>query len=193
MLQTLGQRLGVSPEALSSLGACWAPAHRAWAFPMRNERGHIVGIRLRNDNGQKWAVKGSQQGLFIPNESFAPTMSPWCLVVEGPTSAAAALTLGVYPIGRASCAHGAEQLKVTFKRLGIRRVVICADFDPRRKPDTGVEWSPGIESAVRLGSKLNVPYVVWVPPVKDIRLFLQRGGTRALIEACVKDMVWKRN
>jgi hypothetical protein len=31
-----------------------------------------------------------------------------------------------------------------------------------------------------------------IPPTKDIRSFVQKGATKALIDSMLKDMIWKR-
>ena len=91
--------LGVSVSSLGELACCWAAPHRAWAFPMRDGYGEILGIRLRSESGQKWAVTGSRQGIFLPISRLESTV--W--ICEGPTDTAAALTLGLSALGRPSC------------------------------------------------------------------------------------------
>ena len=66
MRSDLAASLGVTALSLHDIGACWHPAYNAWAFPMRSGTGEIIGIRLRNESGRKWAISGSRQGLFIP-------------------------------------------------------------------------------------------------------------------------------
>jgi hypothetical protein len=58
---------------------------------MNDGKRSVIGIRLRNDLGRKWAVTGSRQGLFLPGPHPGQTV----LIVEGPTDAAAAVDLGV--------------------------------------------------------------------------------------------------
>ena len=178
----LAQSLGVSSQALISLGCVWAPPHRAWAFPMRDGYGEITGIRLRSDDGRKWAVRGSKQGIFIPDTDLQPVV----YLTEGPTSTAAALTLGLYAIGRPSCSTGGLEIKVALKRLKVSRAVIVADNDD--KPN-GLR--PGYDGAVKLASEIGIKRVIWSPPTKDIRDFLSAGGTRQIIESEIKNFVWK--
>ena len=52
--------LGLSVASLTAVGAAWAAPHAAWAFPMADGHGNVVGIRLRNERG-KFAVRGSRQ------------------------------------------------------------------------------------------------------------------------------------
>ena len=88
---------------------------------MRDGAGRVVGIRLRGHGGEKWAVRGSADGLF-----YDPAMT-WTgdiAVCEGPTDTAAALTLGLSAVGRPSCASGAEALRALVRRLGCRSVTV---------------------------------------------------------------------
>lgn len=182
VLNHLAGQLGISFDSVEKLGCVWAPPHRAWAFPMRDGYGEIVGIRLRADDGRKWAVRGSKQGIFIPD------MMPQSVVYlpEGPTSTAAALTLGLYAIGRPSCSTGGPEIKTALKRLGVSRAVIVADNDD--KPD-GLR--PGFDGAQKLAKEIGVRSVIWMPPTKDIRDFLRQGGTAQLIQSEIRNFVWK--
>lgn len=65
-LDGLGTSLGVDTDALKSIGCAWASPYNAWAFPMKDAKGNVIGIRLRREDGSKFAVKGSKSGLFIP-------------------------------------------------------------------------------------------------------------------------------
>ncbi len=64
-LRELAKRLGVSPDALRRLGVGWNGA--GFTFPMSDPTGQVMGIRIRYPTGHKAAVKGSRQGLFIPD------------------------------------------------------------------------------------------------------------------------------
>lgn len=165
--------LGVDADALRLIGC--ARADTAWAFPMKNADGEMIGIRLRDDSGNKWAVRGSKQGLFLSEFGCEPV----AYVVEGPTDAAAALTIGLSVIGRPSCL-GCEDLILKYvHRQKIRRVVIITDND-----------EPGLRGAAKLQDMLVVPSCIWVPPTKDIREFVGLGGDRSMLEASLKDLVW---
>lgn len=65
-LHWLANKLGVTVESLMQIGCVWAEPHHAYAFPMFDAYGNTVGIRLRSKDGQKWSVKGSHQGVFLP-------------------------------------------------------------------------------------------------------------------------------
>lgn len=177
--------LGVSPESLAALNMAYASEHRAWAFPMCDGYGELIGIRLRSDDGRKWAVRGSRGGIFLPvmGNPITPTY-----LVEGPTSTAAALTIGLQAIGRPSCSSGGDMVLDALRRLEVRQVVIVADNDD--KPN-GLR--PGWDGAVKLAKELRgIRSIIWTPPTKDMRDFLKAGGTRQLIEAETKNMIWTK-
>jgi hypothetical protein len=110
-MEALGEQLGVSAESLKRLRVGWCKRYmhhplnyvtgelgdtvtkhaKAFAFPMRDARQRIIGIRFRNQKGYKWAAECSINGLFIP-----VPLNPDgpLLIVEGPTETAAATDLG---------------------------------------------------------------------------------------------------
>lgn len=179
-LDGLGMSLGVDTDALRAIGCAWAPPHKAWSFPMREATGKVIGIRLRSTEGAKWAVKGSHQGLFLPTEYPYATDGTLHLV-EGVTDLAAAMTIGLYAIGRPSCL-GQENLILDFIRSqNVKRLVIICDND-----------DPGIRGAERLQSMLPVFSAMFLPPCKDLREFVNAGGTPSMIEASLRDTVWSR-
>lgn len=188
----LAGRLGVAVAALVSLQAAWMPDRKAWGFPMRNGQNEIIGIRLRNLLGQKWAVAGSRSGLFVPQYIAPDKISGQIVYVcEGPTDTAAALTLGLFTIGKPSCSAGDEFVSETIKRLGLRQAVIVGDNDAEREVN-GQRIDPGLTGALKLQKHLrqkSIKSAIWTPGAKDIREFLQGGGTRALIES--QPLIWK--
>lgn len=173
-LDGFAMSLGVDTDSLKLLGCAWNGT--AWAFPMRDEKRKIIGVRLRDGHGNKWAVKGSKQGLFIPNIQAQKTL----YILEGPTDAAAALTLGLYAIGRPSCLGCEEMVVKLIGNQKINRVVIVTDND-----------TPGLRGAAKLAERLPVPSCVWSPFCKDMREFVNSGGSRLLLESTLKDLVWQ--
>jgi len=185
----LAENLGVSESALDDLGACWDANSSAWAFPMLAGDGSICGIRLRADNGEKWAVRGSKDGLFYP-----PKLTPddgILYVCEGPTDTAAALTLGLPAVGRPSCAGGVDHLRTLCARIGATRLVIIADNDPPHVRPNGSIWYPGRDGAAALVAALRLPYKLVMPPAKDIRAFVNSGGTRLTFDTLCNCSSWK--
>jgi hypothetical protein len=174
-LDGFAMSLGVDTDALRALGC--ARGGNAWAFPMTDADKRIVGIRLRDDRGNKWAVRGSRQGLFIPSPE-APERET-LFILEGPTDTAAALTLGLHAVGRPSCMGSEAELARYVRRRRIARAVIVADND-----------APGLRGAEKLKSQLSLINCTFSPPCKDLREFVRLGGSRQLLESMLKDLTW---
>jgi 5S rRNA maturation endonuclease (ribonuclease M5) len=174
-LSRLSVKLGLPASSLLPLAPAWSRDNQAWAFPMMDAYGNTVGIRLRDDGGHKWAVRGSRQGVFLPD------CPPDELVVicEGPTDTAAALSMGFYAVGRPSCSGCEGTVQSIIRRNDIRRAVILADND-----------EPGQQGARRLAQSLRVPVLITFPPAKDLREFVVHGGNAQVLQALWGGMVW---
>ena len=168
------RELGLSVAAVVAANAAWAAPYSAWAFPMCDGHGNILGIRLRNAQG-KFAVRGSKQGIFIPNVPPQKTL----FVCEGPTDTAAAVDLGLFAVGRPNCCCGGADIKIFARRHQCHRVVVVSDND-----------KPGLDGARKVGAEIKLPFAVVVPPAKDLREFVRLGGTRAMIENSLNNTVW---
>jgi hypothetical protein len=172
-LEDHARSLGVTPESLRAVGAVWAPEHRAWAFPMRDDDLAPIGIRLRAEDGRKWAVRGSRAGLIYGRrESPVETL----VVCEGPTDTAAAITLGLWAVGRPSCRGQEDLIRALVRRVRPREIVIVADSD-----------GPGREGARALAKALRCPCRLFSPPFKDLRLWLRHGATPEAFHALVQN------
>lgn len=185
----LAADLGIEPVGLYRLGAAWATPHRAWAFPMYDGRREMIGVRLRADNGRKWAVTGSHNGLFWP--TGLATQADLLVVCEGPTDTAALLGLGFDVIGRPQC-QGLEDLVIDACRLlRPRDVVILADFDePKPRPD-GTTFRPGQDGARCLADAMTLagrrPKIILpLAPHKDARAWVRAGATRETVLAVIR-------
>lgn len=177
LIEAHAKQLGVSTESLTRLCACWAFEYSAWAFPMRDPDGKVVGIRLRDpDSGKKWAVTGSLGGLF-----FADSQPETLWVVEGPTDTAAALSMGLDVIGRPSCNSCVDFTLAYISRIKPKLVVYVCDND-----------EPGVNGAVELQKQTLEPSALWIPPTKDIRKYLAKGGDKETIEAMLSGARWTR-
>ncbi len=187
------EHLGVQRGSLYTLGIVWAAPHQAWAFPMRDIKGVVVGLRLRNERGEKWAVQGSKEGLFTPMD-IAPAVDEPVFVCEGPTDTAAMLSLGLYSLGRPSCTACLDLLTKMLRR---RPVVIVGDRDePKIRPD-GTTWLPGQEGAERLADALALSGAASVKLIyplkgKDARAWLAAGATADIVKTRVRNAsLWK--
>lgn len=149
----------------------------AYSFPMRLPDGPVCGIRVRTRSGRKWAVEGSRNGLFIPDE--VDLERDRLVLCEGPTDTAALLDLGVPAVGRPD-AHGRLELCVRLVRQNrAGQVVVVADND-----------APGLEGALRCARAIRVQCqdvrVVQPPSAyKDARQWVLAGATRSGFESLV--------
>lgn len=167
-VEAFAAELGISTPALNALGIAWAPEYRAFAFPMSDSEGKVIGVRLRNREGKKWAVKGSRQGLFVPSLEGQKRV----FVCEGPTDTAACLSMGFFAIGRPCCLGCEEMLCESLRRLKVRECVLALDND-----------TAGINGTEKLITFLRVPFQRLIPPAKDMRAFVVAGGTAQLVES----------
>lgn len=182
----LAESLSVTEASLLDMGCQPAPYFETFGFPMQNGSGHIVGIRLRNLTGAKWAERGSHQGLFVPQTRREGSL----FIVEGPTDAAAAVMLGVNVIGRPSCSGGVFDIMKFISEHKINRVVIVADSD-RDRVSNGRVLNPGNQGASALSVTLKVPHCTVMLPCKDMREFVKGGGTINLLDYIVSQCIWR--
>jgi hypothetical protein len=180
-LEPYAATLGVTRQDLDDLHVCWAPEYQAFAFPMSNAQGDIVGIRLRNDV-HKWSVRGGHQGLFIPFAAVKRFPITTVMVVEGPTDCAAGLALGFFTIGRPNNLVGNEMVVEVLNELKPKDVIVAYDND-EHVDSMGKLVRPGPFGAERLIKCLKQRVTRFCPPTKDLRSFIQTGGTRELILA----------
>lgn len=186
-VQALASCLCVTTIALYALGAVHDPKRKAWAYPMCNAQGQVIGARLRSSSGKKWALKGSRAGIIMPQEPAGHTL----LICEGPTDTAAALSLGYNAIGRPSCA-GQEQLVVDYIRLTYpKQIVLVADRDEAKERPDGSRWYPGKDGARKLAKAIRRPLRIVYPSRKDLRAMVQAGATRNTFDALINSAKWE--
>lgn len=178
-LRDLAGRLGVTTASLMRLQAGWYEPMKAYSFPMRDADDHIIGIRLRRDDGRKLCIPGSKTGLFWPFGIDQADDQPLYLV-EGPTDCAALLDLGLEALGRPSCTGGVDLLVEWLSRQR-RQVIIVADNDEPKDLPGGLRSSPGIAGAKRLAGALRphcLGTTIIKPPgaYKDVRAWVNDGA-----------------
>lgn len=127
-VEELSTTLGVSDESINLLNIGWNQGMNAWTFPMfrvgsESHLRRLIGIKVRTRQGKKFCIKGSKQGLFIPN-NFPE--SGVVYVCEGESDTASLLTCGLRAVGRPSATGGVKLLGELLKN---RQVVVCMDRD----------------------------------------------------------------
>ena len=175
-ISRLASLLGATSASLVAMGACWAWPHDAWGFPMFDGTEQFVGLRLRSEDGDKWSLRGGQQGIFIPSMDVPEHV----VVCEGPTDAAAAVSVGFYAIGRPSCTGGVREIKEFCQRHKVKRLTIVADND-----------GPGRAGAERFRADVGLVSRLSVLPTKDLREWIGRGAMRETIEWCFNAAKWR--
>lgn len=197
-LAEIGRDLNLRPADVDRLEVGRSAFHRAWAFPMRDGAGRVVGIRLREYGGsRKWSVSGSRDGLFhdpslAPTESYANgTRGREIVVVEGATDCIAGYALGLPCVGRSSCGAGADALRALCARLSVSRVTVVADNDRHRLRPDGTPWRPGVDGARALAASLGRAYRIVTPPKKDLREWLYAGLTAEAFRAVADLQPWR--
>lgn len=178
LVQRLAEQLGTSVKSLQRLQVGWDG--EAWTFPMRGAAGRVVGIRRRFPDGRKLSVKGGHEGLFVPD---GVQLGDELFVCEGPTDAAAMLSLGLNVVGRPSCRGGVDELVRFVRATRPEGVVIVGDRD-----------RPGRAGAQGLASRLCLycrAVAVIFPPdgVNDARAWVQLGATAVDVRRAVDDAV----
>lgn len=170
-LTVLASGLGVSTLALNRL-SIGNKGDGEWTFPMLDSQRRIVGIRIRAEDGSKYAVTGSKNGLFIPN---GISNGDPLIICEGPTDTAAMLDLGFDVIGRASCISGNEFVPPLCQG---RDVAILTDND-----DAGRLGSKKLaEMLIRVCKSIRI-----ITPgyAKDAREWVRIGATRREVESVI--------
>lgn len=171
----LASDLKLDPWQLDRLGPVYDERHKAFAFPMRTAAGRVSGLRLRNLQGRKWTVRGSKDGLFYDPAVDQATEAYVC---EGPTDTAAALSLGLFAIGRPSCRGAVPLIRDLARRLKVKKLTIIADNDSEKRHMSGGFFEPGVDGAESLLTQLGMVARVVIMPDKDIRQWVADGGTR---------------
>jgi len=171
--------LGIPFGGLRRLGAAWSALAGALAVPMLDRPdGSVIGVRLRADDGRKWAVSGSRNGLFCPTalSGRGPLFLP-----EGFTDTAAVAGLGLDAVGRPSCTGGRDLLR-RFLQGNRRTIVVLGHND---KPNANGQ-RPGHLGASLLASELasdGRTVKVLYPPngLKDARDWIRSGASAASV------------
>lgn len=191
MRDQFASELGVTRASLERLGCVWNAGQSCWAFPMRDEMGRIIGIRLRS-RVRKYSVTGSRSGLFFdPGIGTRLKTSNCAWLTEGPTDTAALMSLGARTvIGRSDLTSGWKMLKRTLERLHISSVNICVDNELEYG---GRADCPGWKGNMRMAKAIGLPCkFVCVPGFKDIRDYAKAGGTMKELGLLLDHQTYRR-
>lgn len=104
------------------------------SFPSRDDRGQIIGISRRYDDGSKKTMNGSHSGCFVVEGWFAGDGEVW--LPEGPTDVAACLDAGIACIGRSTNRPGRHIgfiARLIKRRRATSLIVVWGERD--EKPD----------------------------------------------------------
>ena len=172
----LAQKLGVSEDSLVRLGVRFYC--RNYNFPMYNAKHDIIGIKVRDDNGNKFCVPGSKLGIYWPR-GVRCTDTTLLFIAEGESDTATLLSIGFDAIGRPSCSGGVEIIR-DFLSCKRREVVIMADKD-----------APGVAGAIKLAEEVvNLTRsikIITPPHHKDIRGWYREGADKTTIEELIRN------
>jgi hypothetical protein len=159
------KRFGVGWRAENvrpSKGGSWIDDGPAWAFPLMNGSGEIVGIHREyaDETIEARLVRGSKPGLYVPcgwQEIPGPVLIP-----EGLADVAFLIQAGCCAIGRPSLTGGTEYLARLLQ--GVDRTIIVIGEPDRtadgRRPGKGRAETVARALATRLGPKVKI----WLPP-----------------------------
>lgn len=169
--------LGLRQFDLLALGIGWAARYGGWTFPMYDERERIIGFRIRGEQN-KYAWPGSRNGVFLAGNFAQEWCPPPYYIVEGPSDAAALLSLGFRVIGRS---HNTGNVSIILAALAHRTddVVIVSDRDgPGRQ---GAETLAN--KLKRIGAKKSVKVIEPTWGGKDSRAWVKAGATAGKVRA----------
>lgn len=205
-LATVARLLGVTEASLLVGGAGWCSRMGAVCWPMRDGNRQLCGFRVRRSNAKPGepkyvSIRGSRNGLFIPDTFGTAGGPPFVLVPEGPTDMSAAIGAGFpHAVGRPSNSGGAEHLRTLLATGPARDVLLVAEHDLPTPTPRGPQW-PGWEGTLRTARtllstrdiRLRVVRVAWLPGVAsmvagkdrkvDLRDWIRHHGTAGAVSA----------
>jgi hypothetical protein len=177
-LKPLATHLGVSVDSLQNLGCGKSP--KSWNFPMYNAKKEMIGIKRRNLEGNKWCVRHSKLGVYLPRLF---DMNKPAIICEGESDTAAMLSMGYNAIGRAS-AMTCRVILSQFLNPALCHIIV-ADNDKN-----GI----GGKEAFKLRDKLCKACVIFPPaPYKDARQWCCSGQFTNKEFIKLSHLAWKGN
>ncbi|QDV43775.1 Zinc-binding domain of primase-helicase [Stieleria neptunia] len=134
----LAEQLSVSADALRALRVGLTTDRQSSTWPMRNETHTVIGVRIcglpwTDQRHAKWSRRGSQSGIFVARRVTSDTSfaadSTRLFITEGASDTAAAIGLGLWVIGRASCSASTFFVDRYIHRHQPSQLTIIADND----------------------------------------------------------------
>ncbi|WP_259634736.1 primase-helicase zinc-binding domain-containing protein [Stieleria sedimenti] len=138
----LAEQLSASEDALRALRVGLTADGRGSTWPMRSEAHTVIGVRISglpwtDQRRAKWSRRGSQSGIFVARRRATNTTSnadsTTLYITEGASDTAAAIGLGLWVIGRASCSASTFFVDRYIHRHQPSRLTIIADNDEAGK------------------------------------------------------------
>lgn len=178
--ERLAMHLGVTVDSLRSLRVGMSAEETASTWPMRDASALVVGIRLVSlpwaaREGSKWSRRGSRSGMFMSRDATVDRSRLW--ITEGASDTAAALGLGLWAIGRASCGTSTNEVLDYLQWHSVREATIVADND-----------AAGLSGAKRLAraiARSGAAVSIVAPPsgYGDLREWTRAGAGAAELRA----------
>jgi len=175
-LRPLSRLLGSSVDELKDWGVGYLTSRQlndmgtscnslgCWTFPMRDAQGKVVGLRLRNYDGFKYAVSGSRNGLFYHPQSLVKRAS--ILIVDGASDSFVGWTKGLNIIGRPSSTTGNPEIMEMFQWLKPTEIHQILDAD------TNANREHARDAANELISQYSYGSIFYPSKGKDLREWL---------------------
>ncbi|TWU07755.1 toprim domain-containing protein [Stieleria varia] len=177
MRDQLAASLGVTTQSLDHLRVGLDQSTGASTWPMRDADGNVIGVRMRDwrRTGQKWSLIGSHSGLFFHRVRPNDVPRGRLFIVEGASDTAAALSMGLWAIGRASCSSSSRFVLDYVRRHTPEKITLIADND-----------EAGIGGARRLATQIQHRghrVEILIPPSEysDLRQWHWHGADRDLV------------
>jgi len=132
----LARELGVAAWTLDALKVGYGQYGRRWCWtiPQRNNKGLVLGIACRYEDGDKAFMTGGRPGLVYADD-FLDYEGP-VFIVEGMSDTAAGLMLGLCVVGRPNNVGGVVHLRCLLQIVSLsRRIVVLVERDRKRHED----------------------------------------------------------
>ncbi len=183
----LAEILGVTMESLWMMGCgITAGVDGAWSFPMCNEDGKVIGIRLRQGDS-KWSVTGSTAGIFRPIKGWWKGSIEHLFICEGPTDTMTMWDMGFLAVGRPSANSGNQYILKLIERMReyLQTVTVFCDAD-----QAGRDGAERLKEMILNSAFDGILFRGIIEPTdgsNDVREWVANGATKEDVERAVKN------